>query len=151
MKSSISSFIASGLVSCALALGVIASPSRALAQHHTLVTVNIPFAFHVGSKVMPAGTYTFNLQSPNILLLQSPEAHSAAFTMVLPDTNSRSASTATVVFTKYGNSYFLRRINGSNSTAAYQCIRGEQEKGLIRDLKQKPNEVAVNVEPKIPR
>jgi hypothetical protein len=148
MKHSIHSFIASGLVSCALAIGVAATPSNAFAQASSEVRANIPFAFQVGSKVLPAGTYTFRKESENILLLSGTDAHDRALAMVLPATNWKAPHVGTITFAKYGERYFLHNISAAESSTSYDCPLGKQEKAIIREMKyRQPTEVAVNVMP----
>ena len=148
MKHSIHSFIASGLVSCALAIGVAATPSNAFAQSAYPVRADIPFAFQVGSKVLPAGTYTFRKESDNVLLLSGTDSHAQVLAMVMPETAWKTPSAGTITFAKYGDHYFLHKISSSDSSTSYQCTVGKQEKAIIRELKsQQATEVAVNILP----
>jgi len=66
MKNSITSLVASGLVSCALAIGA-ATPS--FAQSTSLVKADIPFAFQANGKLMPAGTYIIGQENGSIMRL----------------------------------------------------------------------------------
>lgn len=150
MKRSINSFLASGLVSCALAIGVASTPTAAFAQIATDVKADIPFAFQVGSTVLPAGTYTFIRQNEDIMLLRGSGSHSTVLAMVLPETGSKAPKVGTIVFNKYGDRYFLHKVSSAASTTAWDCTTSNQEKALIRELKnQHPTEVAVNVIPNL--
>jgi hypothetical protein len=149
MKRSINSFLASGLVSCALAIGVVSS-SPAFAQGSSGVKADIPFAFQVGSTVLPAGTYIITRQSEDIMLLRGSGSHSTALAMVLPQTANRAPKVGKITFNKYGDRYFLHEVSSSASTTAWDCTTSKQEKALIRELKnQHPTEVAVNVVPNL--
>lgn len=149
MKCSVTSFLASGLVSCALAIGVAATPSSAFAQD-TGVKANIPFAFQVGSTVLPAGTYIFTRQNEDIMLLRGPGSHSQALAMVLPEASNKTPKVGTITFNKYGDRYFLHKVSSSASSTAYECTTSKQEKAIIRELKNQPaTEVAVNVDPNL--
>jgi hypothetical protein len=148
MKRSITSFLASGLVSTALAIGVAATPFNAFAQTSSGVKADIPFAFQVGSKVMPAGTYIFSNENESIMRLRGSDAHAQILTMVLPQTSLNAPKVGTITFTKYGDRYFLHKVSSSASTTAWSCTTGKQEKELARELRnQRPTEVAVNVAP----
>jgi hypothetical protein len=150
MKRSITSFLASGLVSSALAIGIAATPSNALAQTSSGVKANIPFAFQVGSRVMPAGTYIFSKQGDHIMLLSSDDARNRILTLVLPQSESKPPAVGTVTFAKYGDRYFLHEVSSSDSSTAYTWTTGKQEKELIRELNLlKGTEVAVNVIPNL--
>ena len=147
MKHSITSFLASGLVSCALTIGVAATPSAAFAQS---VKADIPFAFQVGSTVLPAGTYIFTQQNQDIMLLRGPGSHSQVLAMVLPETSDKAPRVGRITFNKYGDHYFLHKVSSSASTTAWECPTSKQEKSVIRELKnQTATQVAVNVEPNL--
>ena len=53
----INSTFVSGLLVSAMAIGIAASTQPASAQQILADKANIPFAFQVGSKTLPAGTY----------------------------------------------------------------------------------------------
>lgn len=142
MKRSISSYLASGLVSCALSLG---ASTSLLAQSHAVAKAEIPFAFQVGSKVMPAGTYIFSQDSQHIMQLHGRTADAHALSAVRPETGVKAPKVGLITFNKYGDHYFLQSISTADSTTAYQCPTTKQEKELIRELKA--NQVAVNVMP----
>ncbi|HEX3470185.1 MAG TPA: hypothetical protein VHT28_03285, partial [Silvibacterium sp.] len=59
----------SALLACALAAMAVASTPNAFAQSQTM-QVNVPFAFHNGSQVMPAGIYRVEIQSSHLILLR---------------------------------------------------------------------------------
>ncbi|WP_035348145.1 hypothetical protein [Edaphobacter aggregans] len=148
MKRSITSFLASGLVSTALAIGVASTPFNAFAQDPSGVKANIPFAFEVGSKVMPAGTYTFTKQGEYIMLLRGSDPHAQILAMVRPQTSQNAPKVGTITFTQYGDRYFLHKVSSSATSTAWDCPTGKQEKELIRELRnQKATEVAVNITP----
>ena len=150
MKHSINSFIASGLVSCALAIGVAATPSSAFAQTSSGVKADIPFAFQVGSMVLPAGTYTFTQQNQDIMLLRGPGSHAQVLAMVLPETSDKAPRVGRITFNKYGDHYFLHKVSSSSSSTAWECTTSKQEKAIIRELKnQQATQVAVNEEPNL--
>ena len=68
--------------------------------------------------------------------------------MVLPETSWKTPRVGTITFAKYGEHYFLHKISTPESSTAYECTLGKQEKAIIREMKaQHPTEVAVNVLP----
>lgn len=147
MKRTITSFLASGLVSSALAIGVAATPLSAFAQTSG-VKANIPFAFQVGSRVLPAGTYTFTQDNQSVMQVNGSDSHNRILAMALPQSSLNAPKTSTITFTKYGDHYFLHKVSSSSSTTAWECPTARQEKELIRELRnQRPTEVAVLVTP----
>lgn len=146
MKNSITSFVASGLVSCALAIGA-ATPS--FAQSTTLAQADIPFAFQVNGKLMPAGTYLIS-QDNSIMRLSNSGKHAQALAMALPDNGVQPATEGKITFNKYGDHYFLHNVSVAGSSTSYRCPTTKQEKNIVRELRnQQPTEVAVNVIPSL--
>jgi hypothetical protein len=147
MKNSITSLVASGLVSCALAIGA-ATPS--FAQSTPLVKADIPFAFQANGKLMPAGTYRFSQENGSIMRLSGSEKHAQAMAVARPDNGTKTATVSKVTFNKYGDHYFLHDVWVAGSTTSYRCTTTKQEKDIIRELhNQQPTEVAVNVIPSL--
>jgi hypothetical protein len=95
----------------ALALLIVASlstASLAVAQDRIL-KAHIPFDFTVGDTWMPAGEYT--ISSPLNLMIQfrSADGHSAT-TVAAARSYHESNSGSKLVFSKYGDRYFLNRV-----------------------------------------
>jgi hypothetical protein len=147
MKNSITSLVASGLVSCALAIGA-ATPS--FAQSTPLVKADIPFAFQANGKLMPAGTYRFSQENGSIMRLSGTDNHVQALAMALRDNGVKPATVSKITFNKYGDHYFLHNVWVAGSTTSYRCTTTKQEKNIVRELRnQQPTEVAVNVIPSL--
>ena len=145
MKRSINSVLASGLVSCALAIG---ASTASFAQSGAVAKANIPFAFQVGSKVLPAGTYTFSRDGLSIMQLHGATAQAQAISMVRPETGGNAPKVGRVTFHKYGDRYFLTGLSNANDSTSYAWATCNQEKALIRELKyEQAHQVAVNVMP----
>lgn len=79
------------------------------AQDHA-ARATVPFGFNVGDKWVPPGTYTItsNSGSPNIIYLRSRDSKVALLTFAHPD--SERSNGGKLVFTKYGDQYFLHEI-----------------------------------------
>jgi hypothetical protein len=69
----------------------------------------VPFDFTVGNQVLPAGTYQVSYDATkNAILIRSQDERFQAFTTtLLADPSTRDGE---VVFTKYGNRYFLHEV-----------------------------------------
>jgi hypothetical protein len=147
MKNSITSLVASGLVSCALAIGA-ATPS--FAQSSLPIKADIPFAFQVNGTTMPAGTYLFRQENGSIMRLSGYDTHAQALAMALPENGTDPAKISKITFNKYGDHYFLHNVWVAGSTTSYRCTTTRQEKNIVRELRnQQPTEVAVNVIPSL--
>jgi hypothetical protein len=66
------------LLICLLAVSVVTAYGQ-----QTVMNAKIPFSFMVGSEMMPAGEYTFQLQSPTDMLVRNTKTGDGAHTAVL--------------------------------------------------------------------
>jgi len=94
------------------------------------LTVQVPFGFHVGNSILPAGAYTVDTDAaPNILRLRSDDFKSS----VMIQTNSveklKAPSQGMLVFNKYGDEYFLSQVwkPGINTGNELRKVRRELE------------------------
>ena len=90
------------------AFTVILSVGRSMAQVPA-IRVNVPFNFTAGDKVLPPGTYTITLASSGVVQLRNRQEQISMGTTVLPD-NRKSDNGGELVFTRYGNQFFLHEI-----------------------------------------
>lgn len=96
------------------------------------VRANIPFAFVAGDRMMPAGEYKLSMdQRFGVIVLQPEEkvglylsAHNCRFGTV-DDRGS-------IVFHKYGDSYFLKRVKTSATREGYEFLPTRTEKDAAR-------------------
>jgi hypothetical protein len=94
----------------ALAFLTAALISMASARAHAQAPAfKIPFDFTVGNQLLPAGTYQVSYYAAkNAILIRSEDDRFHAFTAIHPA--DPSVSDSEVVFTKYGNQYFLHEV-----------------------------------------
>ena len=95
------------------ALGAI----QAFAQNVT--RYDVPFAFSVSGKTLPAGEYRISpdQNSTGLVLISSTDGRTT-FAMTHNGVASASTAQPTLVFHRYGNQYFLARISAGEGTAA---------------------------------
>jgi len=89
--------------------------SNASAQTATKAT--IPFSFHAGSTSMPAGVYKLECARSGVLSLYQ-EGENAHVSLLATTSTGSTAPPERIVFTRYGNQYFLRatlKYNGAES------------------------------------
>lgn len=82
----------------------------ALAQEHP-IRATVPFAFTVGSKQLPAGTYSINPVRDNVVAIENWKTQTSILSPVSSDSTQPSKG-AQLVFDKYGDQYFLREVLG---------------------------------------
>jgi hypothetical protein len=102
------------------------------AQTRTL-EVNVPFAFEVGNKTMPAGSYRVEtvLTGNGSLQVLRSNSGEARLTISMPTAPNIGALAPSLIFHRYGNHYFLAQIRtgGGHARDLYPTL---QEKELAR-------------------
>jgi hypothetical protein len=134
----------------AAAVGLLLSMAAAsvcFAQQPTLA-VNIPFAFQVGDKTLPAGEYriefvpTSSGYSQEIRRTDGKEWTRASMTIALDSKDGKSEPQ--LIFNHYGNTYFLSQI-WTGASQGRQLFKSKREKEAA--LGQIRTEVALLADP----
>jgi hypothetical protein len=116
-----------------LAIALSMAPLLASAQLGSAnkIVAQVPFAFHAGSKTVPAGTTVIQLadRSGMTLSIRNPDEKVNLFAGSLPGTPPRGAGN-TLVFHRYGDHYFLTEIRVAGSDISYRLPQSGQEKEL---------------------
>ena len=127
----LNSILSSSLIACAVTIGSLASTQSASAQTSTTLTqVDIPFAFQMSNKTLPAGTYRIDLEANHVILLRGPDKASG-FLMMHSASKAKAADHGTVVFDRYGNKYYLRQIWTAGKTNGLECPKSRAESNAI--------------------
>jgi len=103
------------------------------------VYAKIPFNFAVGRKTLPAGPYdvgTIDNGDSKMLLVQFRNGSSAVVVASNAAANLKPADKTKLVFTRYGNRYFLSQIWVNGETSGRQLPKTSREKELARDVAQ---------------
>jgi hypothetical protein len=77
--------------------------------HAQVVGFNVPFDFNVSHQVLPAGTYLVSYKSENVILIRSQDGRFNAFSTT-HGAGGQSTGGGKIVFTRYGNQYFLHQV-----------------------------------------
>jgi hypothetical protein len=102
------------------------------AQLTNKVTVKIPFSFVAGKTALPAGVYTVERSALNLLILRNTDGEgSAIFSTSLGDADARLARTE-LLFSRYGEEYFLSQVRPSASDLVYRVPRTAAEERLAK-------------------
>jgi len=93
-----------------IAIGFVATSAAptAAAQHMADMRVTIPFEFQAAGKTLPAGDYTFTVNSGSRIDLQSAEGHTIFVTS--SPTGRIPGDHGVVVFHRYGSTHFLSQV-----------------------------------------
>jgi len=110
-------------------LAALAAPSMAA---NLALKANIPFSFAAGSVNLPAGEYTVEQHVvPGVLALRGADLRIVTLFTVSPKVSAEVKDTASLVFNKYGDQYFLSQIWISGRNSGYQLPRTRRERELI--------------------
>ena len=89
-----------------------AAPARAQGVREQ--TASIPFSFNVGDKTFPAGLYRVRQLNPALdraaLEIKSEDGRMSKVTLTRPVRARRTTEEARLVFTRYGEQYFLAQV-----------------------------------------
>jgi hypothetical protein len=96
-----------------------------------IAEATVPFDFHMGQTMLPAGNYTVS-ESRTLLLLRGESGKPSAMLLTLPTERHRKASTPSLEFERYGNEYFLKDIWYSNSQEGRALPTSKQQQELAR-------------------
>jgi hypothetical protein len=113
-----------------IALFTIATLAAApgLVAQEPAVKANIPFNFTVGDTSMPAGEYIISRPYLHVVKIQSADRQHEAL-VVSSHSYHEAGATGKVVFDKYGEYYFLRRIlSPTDATLNLDIPSGKAEK-----------------------
>lgn len=127
MKQHIVRFLHAGCLCLAVSL-----PS-AFAQLSQRLTVDLPFAFQVNNKQFPAGKYQVETEAGQaVVLLRSVDCKRAIFGLSTPIENGKTRGDSTLVFTRYGDRYFLSQIWQRGSNKGHELRPGAAEREVAQ-------------------
>jgi hypothetical protein len=98
----------------------------------TRMVAQVPFEFVVANKVVPAGEYIVQAASMDgrILKISNASGKMGLFTPTSPTEGRVSASHYALVFTRYGDVYFLSGIKLQGSKISYRLPQSKAEAEL---------------------
>jgi hypothetical protein len=113
------------------------------AHAQSATRANVPFAFKVGTKQMPAGTYNVqNELGTNLVMVRNVQTGTSVVAMGLQQ--SPSEKTNKLIFHRYGSQYFLTQILGEKGSQGMVFRATRQEKEL--QIAQAPTNTGNNIE-----
>jgi hypothetical protein len=98
------------------------------------VRVNIPFAFHAGDAVLPAGVYVVEYLYSTNLTVRSMEGNDSVFVPIMRAANLKDVPEYSISFNRYGDNYFLAGLDNGDFKATVLKTRAEK-KLAGKDLK----------------
>jgi hypothetical protein len=128
------------ILSLVLVLALMASVGVAGASE--LMRIHVPFDFYAGNQQVPAGDYTFSMESSlsatgSRVKINSKDGEGICLLLTQP---GQDESTSRLLFNKYGNKYFLTSVSIRGFKAALKATKLEQE---LRVQLQTPQNVVL--------
>ncbi len=133
------------LVAGALALAA-AAPARAQSVHEQ--TASVPFSFSVGDQSFPVGLYRVRQLNPAsdrvALEIRSADGRTGKVTLTSFVRNGKTTEKARLVFTRYGDHYFLAEVWTPALDAGLALPTSRSERTLARKAGERaPERMAV--------
>jgi len=110
-------------------LGVAPLPAQ---TGSTMIVAQVPFAFVVGDRTLPAGEYVVRPGGPLGLMIQSTAGKATIFTLPLPIEGSRVEPHPWLVFKQYGDTYFLSELWKAGNNAGHKLRMSSLERELAQ-------------------
>ena len=102
----------------------------------------IPFDFHAGDRLMPAGEYVIHGEGPAVLL-RGADGRSPGVIFLTIRTESRDLSNTRLEFNRYGSEFFLSIIWNSLTQSGRQVLPTAREKELAKQAAPVPAAVTL--------
>ena len=114
-------------------LAVLGAP-QLWAQFGPQLKADIPFEFHAGNAMLPAGPYTLGQEGNirHVLLLRSGEGKAAAFLLTNSADTGQVPDQSKLVFRKYGDRYFLAQVWASGQRLGWELPVSRSERELAQ-------------------
>jgi hypothetical protein len=115
-----------------LAIANLALAGTSYAQSNG-VWAKVPFAFTVGDKVLPAGTYTIKPESAQVVVIKNHDRPAEAALSLVNQATNGSPSGGKLLFHRYGSQYFLSEILCNPADMNLRIPPSNREKRALRE------------------
>ena len=116
-------------------VAVLVLAGTADAQTARGITVQVPFDFAAGGKLLPAGRYTVSrvrVDSESALVIRGERGGAASF--VLTHTGGGSPARASLTFRQHGDRYFLAEVSMPGTSSVREVPKTGAERRAEREL-----------------
>lgn len=118
------------LITLVVVLGLFGA--AAYAQSANRIEVNVPFEFVVGDETLPPGDYALEQVFSDVLSVRAVDGKASVMVMVSADRDRPAREDAKLVFTRYGDRYFLSRIWPAGGSAERKLAKSKEEMEMIK-------------------
>ena len=121
-----------------LAAGLFAATLTASLHAQTMnMQATIPFDFQIGSTVLPSGEYSIRHSGGVLFVKQTAGSHKGGLFLTVGEDRPAGAKAAgTLLFNRYGSTYFLSKVWSAESTEAQATPKTAREKELASHIGQ---------------
>jgi len=110
-----------------VSLALLAAASM-FAQVFPKIEVNVPFGFHVGDTMLPAGQYSVDTQMrPDIIRVRSADTSQSVAILTNGGGRMTRDTKPKLVFNRYGDQYFLSQVWAPDTYAARELPKTKRE------------------------
>ena len=92
--------------------------------------VNVPFDFHMGEKLMPAGQYMIHHSAGLLTVREEGGSSGLLMFLTLPASRSHTPASGALEFNRYGENYFLAKIWAAESRDGRSLPKSAREKEI---------------------
>jgi hypothetical protein len=132
------------LIAIVMLFGILATTARAQMTGGQRLIANIPFAFYVGGKTLPAGRYTITILSSTsdrqLLQLRSVDGRSTAMVVTIR-VNGKVSEKTRLAFRRYGDQYFFGHAQLSGDQTTLAALKSGAERAQQRAIGAQKNSV----------
>ena len=132
------------LIAIVMLFGILATTARAQMTGGQRLIANIPFAFYVGGKTLPAGRYTITILNSTsdrqLLQLRSVDGRSTAIVVTIR-VNGKVSEKTRLAFRRYGDQYFFGHAQLSGDQITLAAFKSRAERAQERAIGAQKNSV----------
>jgi len=117
----------------ALVFALTMYPTKAQAQIVGTLEVDVPFQFHVGNAKLPPGKYNIHVLDNTdltVMEISSADGSSSALFEVREAEAKTEPNKSELIFSKYGNRYFLDKLFDESNPSGSAVIKSGYEKKM---------------------
>jgi hypothetical protein len=141
----------SSTIAILMLIAAFTAATQAQGPNSPSMRAHIPFAFHVGSKQLPAGEYRVTVLNPSsdqkVLQIRSIDGSVSAIVRTL-EANAKATEKSKLVFHRYTNSYYFAQAQVSGELTTFAAIKSSAERNEERTIARNGHktDVAILVE-----
>lgn len=134
------------IIAIVIVCGVFAIDTQAQTGGSQTMRAEIPFAFTVGEKTLPAGVYTIRILNPTsdrkALQIRSENGRASAIIQTL-GVNGSLTSQSKLVFRRYGDRHFFAQAQMAGEMTSLATVRTRSERATQRAVKHRASNTEI--------